>query len=129
MHALSEGGYGRAYEVEEVTALTLAEGLKKELLSEKIFVYGAEKKVRKVASFCGAGCDEEGVRFALSMGADVIVSADFKHHVIAYAIENGLAVIQTTHYASENYGFKKYYEKIRREVGVPCFWHENEELL
>lgn len=129
MHSLTGGGYGRVYEIEKTKAQALGEGLKKELSSEKVFVYGSGKTVEKAASFCGAGGDEESVKFALSANADVIVSADFKHHVIAYAIENGLSVIQTTHYASENYGFKKYYEKIREATNVPCVWHEDGELL
>ena len=54
------------------------------------------------------GADEEAVAFAVKNGADVIVSSDFKHHVLTLANEKGIAVIALTHYASENYGFKKY---------------------
>ena len=129
MHPLSEGGYGRAYGIEEITAGELAARLEKEFLSEKLIVYGAERLLKKAASFCGAGGDEEGIAFAKSQQADVILSADFKHHVIAGALEEGFSVIVLTHYASENYGFKKYYEIISRQTGLTCLYHEDEILL
>lgn len=129
MHPLSCGGYGRVYKIEKCTAGELAKRLEKEFSTERVLVYGAEREVEKAASFCGAGGDEEGLRFAKSQGADVMISADFKHHVIAAAIEEGLSVIVLTHYASENYGFKKYYEKICRQAGIPCVYHEDEILL
>jgi putative NIF3 family GTP cyclohydrolase 1 type 2 len=69
------------------------------------------------------------VKFACEQGADVMISADFKHHILALALEKGLAVIQLTHYASENYGFEKYYQKIRRQTEIPCVFHTDEQLL
>ena len=57
------------------------------------------------------------------------MSSDFKHHILTLASETGLAVVQLTHYASENYGFEKYYRKIRGQAGVPCVFHTDEELL
>lgn len=130
MHPIGESGYGRVYDVSPCTLGALSAGMKKEFSTDRMTVYGDERKlVRRVASFCGAGGDEEGVAFAKRMGADVIVSADFKHHVITYAVEAGLSVIALTHYASENYGFEKYYEKIRRQIEVPCVFHTDKELL
>ena len=129
MHSLKDGGYGRAYDIKKITAGELAERLKKEFSSEKIIVYGENRLLEKAASFCGAGGDEESVAFAKLQKAGVIISSDFKHHVIAEAIEKGLSVIVLTHYASENYGFKKYYEKISRQTGLSCLYYEDESLL
>lgn len=129
MHTVSQGSYGRAYNVAETTADALAEKMKKEFSTARILVYGGDKKIARAASFCGAGGDEEAVAFAVERNADVIVSADFKHHVIALALEKGLAVIVLTHYSSENYGFEKYYQKIRAKAGVPCVYHTDENLL
>ena len=130
MHSLSNGGYGRAYGVKATTLGTLAKAMEEEFNTSRIITYGkAQKPVEKVASFCGAGGDERAVQFALEQGADVIVSADFKHHVITLANEKNIAVIALTHYASEHYGFKNYYEKIRQRVSVPCLYHTDEELL
>lgn len=129
MHPLEEGAYGRAYDIIPVPLETLAEGLKKELSCSRIWVYGdGDKKIARAVSCCGAGGDEEGVAFALREGADVLISSDFKHHVLTAARDLGLSVIVTTHYASENYGFKKYYEKMRRRTGLSCVYHEDFDL-
>lgn len=130
MHSMENGAYGRSYEVEEISLESLTNKLKEQLNSNRVLFYGnGEKKIRRAASFCGSGGDEEGVAFAQKTGADVILSSDFKHHVIAMAVESGLAVIALTHYASENYGFEKYYKKIRQQVGIPCVYHTDENLL
>ena len=128
-HMLSMGGYGRAYDIKNCTASELAKGLEGVLSSKRTLVYNGEKKIARVASFCGAGGDEEGLRFALKESADVMISSDFKHHVIAAAVEAGLAVIALTHYASENYGYKKYYEKIIGQTEVECEFYTDECLL
>lgn len=128
-HTLSSGGYGRVYDVQPCTAKELAKGLGKVISSERTLVYNENKKVARVASFCGSGGDDEGLRFALQEGADVMISSDFKHHVIEGAVESGLAVIAITHYASENYGYKKYYEKIIGQTEVYCEFFTDESLL
>ncbi len=130
MYALSEGGYGRVYNLPQTTLGALAEGIKKEFSTERVLIYGAEtKSICKAASFCGAGGDEAGVGFAKKQGADVIISSDFKHHVITMAYESGLGIIILTHYASENYGFYKYYNKIRPQMDIPCEYHTETSLL
>lgn len=128
-HTLSSGGYGRVYDIQPCLAGELAKGLSNELSSKKTLVYNENKKVSRVASFCGAGGDDEGLRFALNTGADVMISSDFKHHVIAGAVEAGIAVIVLTHYASEHYGFKKYYEKFIGQTEVECEFFTDESLL
>jgi putative NIF3 family GTP cyclohydrolase 1 type 2 len=130
MHMLTGGGYGRAYDVKEVTLGKLAKDIGKEFSTQRILTYGAEDKaVRRAASFCGSGVDEGAIAFAKEENADVIISSDFKHHLITLALEEGLAIIILTHYASENYGFQNYYEKMRRQVSVPCEYHTDCELL
>ena len=130
MHSVADGGYGRNYAVKPIALAQLKENMKKIFSTDRILVYGDENKtIHRVASFCGAGGDENAILFAKRNGADVVVSADFKHHVLMFAIESGLSVIAMTHYASENYGFKNYYEKIRRQVEIPCAFHTDTELL
>ncbi len=127
---LSSGGYGRVYDVGEVPLFSLAEGIKSTFDTKRIEVYGdMTKRVKRVASFCGAGADEGTVAFAVDAGAEVMISSDFKHHILALALEKGLSVIALTHYASENYGFRKYYEKISRQVKLPCDFYTEENLL
>lgn len=127
---LENAGYGRIYDVREQTLSEFAERLKKELGARRAFVYGeAESPVRRAASFCGAGADEGAVRHAREAGADVIVSSDIKHNIICDAREAGLKLIQLTHYASENYGFKKIYQHLSGKLGVPCAYWEDAGLL
>jgi len=57
------------------------------------------------------------------------VSSDFKHHILQLAVEKGLGVIVLTHYASETYGFEKYYQKIRSSISLPCVYHVDEIML
>lgn len=129
MHPLEDGGYGRVYNVNATRFFELANGICEIFDTKRVLVYGPNETVRKVASFCGAGADEESVAFAIKNGADTIVSADWKHHLLAFALERGLKVIDMTHYASEFYGFEKYYKKISRAVGVPCALHTDRVLL
>ena len=66
MLALTDGGYGRVYDVCPLTAGELAKNMEKEFCSDKILVYGKDKQVKKVASFCGAGGDEAAISFEKS---------------------------------------------------------------
>ena len=129
MHPLSTGGYGRAYDVAECALQEFAQALQKELSCARVQVYGVKEEVKRVVSCCGAGADDESIAFAVLQGADVLVTADMKHHLIISALEHGLSVVIPTHYATENYGFKKYYEKISEAIGIPCVWHEDKQLL
>lgn len=130
MHAFNGVGYGRAYNVNEISLGGLTQGISEIFKTDKIAVYGDKnKQIKRVASFCGAGGDEEAVRFAKEQGADVILSADFKHHVLALAVERGLCVIALTHYASEEYGFNQFYKKISRSIALPCVYHTDEVML
>lgn len=129
-HPIENGGYGRVYDVKEVALGALAEGMKKVFSTDRIVVYGNEnEKISRVASFCGAGADERAIIFAKEMGAQVIVSSDFKHHLVQLLVESGMSVIVLTHYASEQYGFAKYYKKIRGRVEIPCVYHMENNLL
>lgn len=134
MHAVEaggvSGGYGRVYGVDECSLSGLVESLKKTLPAGQVCVYGDPgRKVSRVASFCGAGADEEALAFADGTGADTILSSDFKHHIVAAALERGKSAIVLTHYASENYGFEKYYRKIRSRTKLACLFHTDGELL
>lgn len=127
---LEEGGYGRIFPVKEQTLSDFAEGAKRELSAVRAFVYGdGNRPIRRAASFCGSGIDGGAIARAKAQGADVIVSADIKHNYICDALESGMCVVQLTHYASENYGFKKIYQSLNGKLGVPCAYHEDGGLL
>ena len=134
--ACGNGGYGRAYDLaggKEVSAAALKLSLDRVLSGKHTLLYAsAYKKVKRAASFCGAGADEEALAFAVKNGADVLISSDFKHHILKEAVSRGMAVIAPTHYASESYGFEKFYLKVKKIVGtagVVCEYFENSALL
>lgn len=129
MHALSSGGYGSVFAVRPASLKEFSDGAKAKLRTERAVVYGTAP-VKKVASFCGAGMDEESIGFALKNGADTFVSSDAKHHLIAEAVERGLNVVIFTHYAAENYGFQKFYRKIKeKRLLVRAEYFTDERLL
>ena len=130
MHSFEGGAYGRSYTIPETELSDLCENMGNEFSTPRILFYGEKnRKISRVASFCGSGADEAAVSFAKRSGADVIVSSDFKHHVLMMALESGLAVIALTHYASEQYGFRKYYKKIRQRIAFPCVYHTDDMLF
>lgn len=128
MERLSCGGYGRVYDVEECPLSAFADRAAKELRTGRTVVYG-ERRVKRVASFCGGGFDLAAIGFARQNGADTIVSSDAKHHIVTAAVEGGLNVLLLTHYASECYGFEKFYARMKERLQVPCFFFADGRYL
>ena len=126
---LEGGGYGRVFALPAQPFSAFAEKLCQTLGTARAFLYGPARTVRSAASFCGAGIDAEALAFARRGGADVVVSADIKHNFIADALEAGLNVVQLTHYASENYGFKILFDNLKGKLGVPCTFFCDDALL
>ena len=115
MHPLSDGGYGRVYEVPQQRLCDVQNRLLREGRAKNMRAYG-ERAVRRIASFCGAGCDEESISFALSHGADTFVSSDEKHHHVVELTERGVNGLFLTHYASEAYGFFAFANNIKNKL-------------
>lgn len=129
-HPVEDGGYGRVYDVKGVSLRSLADGIKKVFTTQNVFAYGnLDGTITRIASFCGAGTDERSILYAKEMGAQVMISSDFKHHLIQLLVESGMSVIVLTHYASEQYGFEKYYKKIRERLEIPCVYHTEDKLF
>lgn len=125
---LSLGGYGRVYDVEKSPLEGFTDRAKATFRTNRLIVYG-NRPVKRVASFCGAGLTEEAVQFALENSADTLVSSDGKHHLIAQACGSGMNVVLLTHYASEFYGFTRFYERMKERVNIPCAIFADERLL
>ncbi|MCD7729285.1 MAG: Nif3-like dinuclear metal center hexameric protein [Clostridia bacterium] len=130
MNVLSCGGYGRVYDVAPVPFAKYCERVKREFNATRSIFYGdGERVTSKVASFCGAGCDEQSIKFALEYGADTFVSSDLKHHHITALTQAGCKVIQLTHYASENYGFERICRKAAEKSDIPVSYFTDENYL
>lgn len=127
MDKLSCGGYGRAYDWNGTVDSAVLR-LKEKFSAKRLVVYG-EGGVRRIASFCGAGLDERSLAFAKSSGADLVASSDGKHHLIAEALGQGLKVVLMTHYASENYGFQRFYERMKERLPIESAFFTDERFL
>ncbi len=127
---LTGGAYGRVYEVVRCSLEEFIALAKETFSTERILGYG-NKKVRKVASFCGGGFTPGALDFAVRNGADTIVSSDAKHHLIAEAVERGLNVVLLTHYAAENYGFLRFAGRMKAELkgSVPVYSFTDARLI
>lgn len=127
---LSFGGYGRVYNIKETSFGEYVDYISKEFSTDKLIAYGdREKIIKKVASFCGAGCDDHNMNFACENGADVFISSDMKHHEILALKGKGIAVIVLTHYSAENYGFNKIYQKIKDGLKINSAYYTDGNLL
>jgi dinuclear metal center YbgI/SA1388 family protein len=130
MIELSSGGYGRVYNIKSLALGKLAERLKTTFRTQRLLVYGnCQKVINRAASFCGAGCDDQAMAFAVENNADVFVSSDIKHHQLAELEARGLGVIILTHYSSEAYGFNQIYQKLKNKLSVPSSFYWDEGLL
>lgn len=123
--------YGREFKVNGTLA-EFKKRIEKNLGTKKTLVYGNLKNAVGVcASFCGGG-SEYALSYARNGGAaDTVVTSDMPHHVLKELTERGKQVIILTHYASENYGFKKFFEKVKDKVkgNVDSFFFEDKRFL
>lgn len=123
------GAYGRVYDVAPIKLKALGERVRSTFCSDRVIIYGQEdREIRRIASFCGAGCDERAIAFAQAGGADAFVSSDFKHHLIVDLVGRGIAVISLTHYCAEAYGFRRIYENIKNQLGTPSSFFFDDRL-
>jgi putative NIF3 family GTP cyclohydrolase 1 type 2 len=121
-------GYGRVGDV-NLTAGEILQNYKREFKTDKVLLYGdSNKKITRIASFCGAGLGAEEVGVAIENGANMVVSADIPHHVLLLAIERGLSVLNCSHYSSENYGMKMFAENIGKQINQKIYFFDDERF-
>ena len=124
------GAYGRCYGVPAQTFRDYIEKVKDAFKTSRLLSYGDnERMVKRVASFCGSGCDDNAIAFAKSNEVDVFVSSDMKHHKIAELVESGINVVQLTHYCAETYGFSEIYNKIKQIMDIPSSYFVDERFM
>lgn len=94
-------GLGRVGDLPEVEQLgELADRLREELPAPHLRVAGSRaREVRRVAAVGGAG--RALIDAATAAGADVLVTGDLTHHEALNAREQGLALIDAGHHATE----------------------------
>ncbi len=110
-------GYGRQFAIEKTPFEDFIERVKGTFRTDRVVSYG-EGAVEKVASFCGGGSsDAENALKNGSLTADTVVTSDMPHHVIKELVENNVKILLIPHYSAENYGFKRFFEKMKSQIG------------
>lgn len=120
-----EGNLGRLCKAEKgTTAKTLCDKIKREFKIEKLFsTFSSDKEIKTVA-ICNGGGGGELVDIAKSLGADVYISGDLKHHEMsALKINEKTDFIEMRHFDSE-----KIAPYIIKEVLLKAFG-KNVELI
>lgn len=117
-------GYGKEFTVDD-TFSSFIENAKSILRVKNYFTYGnLNDKIKKVVSFCGGG-SSSALKYLGD--ADVIVTTDMPHHVIKEVLERGQKLLLITHYASEFYGFTKFYDYAK--TFIPAVIFDDEKFL
>ncbi|MBO4996518.1 MAG: Nif3-like dinuclear metal center hexameric protein [Lachnospira sp.] len=94
-------GIGRiGYLEQEIALKDLTQQVKQAFALDKLMVYGSlEKKVNYIAISPGSG--RSMIREALQRGVQVLITGDIGHHEGLDAAEEGLCIIDATHYGLE----------------------------
>ena len=95
-------GIGKAGTIEEeMSVIELADFVKESFDLENVTVYGGEMidKTNKVAICPGSG--RGMAKFAIENGCDVLITGDITHHEALDAVEEGLCIIDASHYGIE----------------------------
>lgn len=98
---ISKEGIGRIGQLFKTMTLEECAAYVKEVFDlEVVSVYGEpETKIERAAIVPGSGADY--LNKALSMGADVMITGDIKHHTGLDAIEQGISIIDGGHFGLE----------------------------
>lgn len=94
-------GLGRYGDIEETTLGEFAEKVKEKLGLDGIRIVGEKDRIIKKAGLC-TGSGMEFMADAVKKQCDVYITSDIKYHDSQKALEDGIALIDATHYGSEN---------------------------
>lgn len=93
-------GYGRVGNIEGCSLKGLAEATKALLNLDEIRVYGSRQEIINRIAVCG-GAGSDFIRDAAKKGAQVYITGDIKYHDAQLAYEEGIVIIDGTHYGTE----------------------------
>ena len=121
-------GYGRVFSV-DLTADEVLKRYKAVFETDKALLFGdSNAKIKKIASFCGSGLDDS--ELSKVGGIDMYVSSDVKHHIILAVTEMGKTLLNVSHYSSEAYGFKYFYNHVKQQLNdISVDYLENKNML
>lgn len=126
IEAVNIGGSGRRAEFEPLSLGSIADIYAKACKTDKVRIYGdGQKAVATAAVFAGAGLSDNDI----GADAQVFISSEIKHHLLLQILESGKSAIDISHYAAENFSFKKLYQKAKVKIIKKSFYFEDERLL
>ena len=79
----------------------------------------AGRRTRRWALCTGAGASSDTLREAAVAGVDTLIVGEGPHHSAVEAMELGIAVLYTGHYATETFGVRALGAEIERAFGIP----------
>ncbi len=122
-------GFGRKFLVKSQTAESVVNELIAKLSTNKYMFFGDKSAtVNKVATFCGAGLNEQGI--ASARDCELLISADISHHVLLSALNQGKCVLQLTHYASEVFAMKKFTQELfENQLKMKYYFYTDKRFL
>lgn len=121
-------GFGRAFSADGGTFSQQTAKIIEKLGTKRFWAFGdLNKKINKIASFCGAGLDEGSI--ARASDCEMLVSADIPHHVLLAALEKGKCVLQLTHYASEAIAMREFASKTCDEYKINYSFYLDERFM
>lgn len=116
-----ETGLGRIGRLPEKMSFEAFLTLVKSVLNVKYVRYVGDlnREVRTVAVLGGAGGDY--LECAVQEGADVMLTAEVKHHIGLYAKEAGIALVDAGHFETENIVLEPLLETLREFFDMPMY--------
>jgi len=105
----------RVFEISPTTVGALAERVRKTMRLDAVRLVGdPERQVTKVATLVGGlGQSFLAPEGALNLGAEVAILGEMFDYTARYAVDAGIALIETAHMTSENYGVMGVVEALR----------------
>ncbi len=115
----NEQGFGRVGNLSEYMTVSELRRRAAEVFSDPfVGIIGDENKVvSKIAVINGSGGgDTSYIDMALREQADCLITAEVKHHVAIYALDNRLTIIEPRHYTMEKCYIKNLADKLRNAM-------------
>lgn len=112
-------GYVRIYDIPETTVRALAEEVKRKVNLPFLRVVGdLEKPVRRVGlpwGGLGLTVNIAFIETLLSHQPDVLIAGESDEYAMRYVEDAGVALIETAHSTSENFGLRNFCQRLKEE--------------
>lgn len=107
-------GIGRVGNIAAIKASSLRDKAAAAYGDGNAKLIGKDALITRVAVINGAGGGDVGIIDAVkAAGAQCLITSEIKHHVVVYAGDTGVTLIETSHYSSENVYIQKLAQRLR----------------